>query len=230
MMRVLVAAPHPDDDWIGCGGSLLKHLHAGNPVTVVYMTSGDAGGLRTTRGALAAVREAEAQAAAAFAGISDLIFLRHPDGGLAYDRSVLSEATALIRGDRPDLLYIPHSRDAHPDHVVTHRLWVEACRRAGGPWFPECAGDPWLVGTILCYEVWTPLTTVTYVEDISEFMDMKLAALKRHASQVEVLPYDEAVAGLNRYRGITTGKGRFCECFSVQALGGIGHASAPCPE
>jgi len=229
MMRVLVAAPHPDDDWIGCGGSLLKHLHAGNPVTVVYMTSGDAGGLGMTKESLAAVREAEARAAAAFAGITDLIFLRHPDGGLAYDRSSLTETTGLVRRLRPELLYIPHARDAHPDHAVTHRLWVEACRRAGGPWFPECPGDPWTVGTILCYEVWTPLTAATYVEDVSEFMDLKLAALKRHASQVKALPYHEAVAGLNRYRGITTGKGRYCECFAVQALGAIEPASAPRP-
>ncbi len=218
MRRILVAAPHPDDEWIGCGGSLLKHIRGGNPVTVVYMTSGEAGGLGRTREALAAVREAEARDAAAFAGITDLIFLGNPDGYLAYDRSNLVALVEILRRIRPDVLYIPHARETHPDHAVTHRLWVETCRRARGPWFSECPGDPWPVGTILCYEVWTPLTEIPCVEDISAFMDLKLAALRRHRSQLDGIPYDEAVAGLNRFRGITTGKGRFCECFAVQAL------------
>ncbi|MCK9232707.1 MAG: PIG-L family deacetylase, partial [Syntrophales bacterium] len=101
MRRILVAAPHPDDEWIGCGGSLLKHIRRGNPVTVVYMTSGEAGGLGRTREALAAVREAEAREAAAFAGITDLIFLGNPDGYLAYDRSNLVGLVEIVRRIRP---------------------------------------------------------------------------------------------------------------------------------
>ncbi|OGY22990.1 MAG: hypothetical protein A2172_03595 [Candidatus Woykebacteria bacterium RBG_13_40_15] len=67
----------------------------------------------------------------------------------------------------------------------------------------------------MCYEVWTPLQEVSYVEDISKFLDLKIKALEQHKSQLQDINYDEAIKGLNRYRGIMTGKGRFCECFQV---------------
>jgi len=47
---------------------------------------------------------------------------------------------------------------------------LKALRRAGGPWFQECEGSPWTVDTILCYEVWTTLQEISYVENITEFI------------------------------------------------------------
>ena len=92
---------------------------------------------------------------------------------------------------------------------------VEAIVRASGPWFQECSGESWQVQTVLCYEVWTPIQEVSYAEDITEFINLKIEALKHHKSQIEEIRYDEAVKGLNRYRGIMTGKGKYCECFQV---------------
>ena len=51
------------------------------------------------------------------------------------------------------------------------------------------------------FEVWTPLETFDHVEDISEVVGAKLAAVRAHASQCAVMAFDEAVLGLNRYRG-----------------------------
>ncbi|NLC06620.1 MAG: PIG-L family deacetylase [Syntrophomonadaceae bacterium] len=215
MSRVMVFAPHPDDDLIGCGGSIVKHLQRGNTVTVVYLTSGESGSLKYSKAELAQIREAEATRAATLLGLTDIIFLRNPDGYLEFNRDNLIRIISLIRDKQPNIVYLPHSQDLHKDHLRTNELVLEACNRAGGPWFQECAGEPWSVDTILGYEVWTPLIYVSYVEDITPYLEQKIAALRLHESQLQDIQYDEAVRSLNRYRGIMTGKGQYCECFQI---------------
>ena len=75
--------------------------------------------------------------------------------------------------------------------------------------------------TILCYEVWTTLQEISYVENITEFMPLKLEAIRQHQSQIRDIAYDEASRCLNRYRGITTGRGEYCECFQALSIGKI---------
>ncbi len=215
MENILVFAPHPDDDIIGCGGSIAKHIKQGNQVSIVYVTSGEAGSLQYRTDELIQIREKEAQKAAGSLGVTDLTFLCNPDGYLEYNKENLNRIVTIIRTKKPTMLYIPHNADSVPDHLVSHRLAVEGCRRAAGPWFQECGGDSWAVKNILGYEIWTPLQTVSYCEDISDFMEMKMRALQMHKSQIEHIRYDEAVQGLNRYRGVMTGKGNYCECFQL---------------
>lgn len=220
-MNVLVAAPHPDDDLIGCGGSLIGHIGMKSHVTVVYMTSGDAGNLHTQKNELCLLREKEAREAAAVLGIHDLMFLRMEDGYLQVGKDSLIIAVRLIREKRPTLVYIPHEAESHRDHRMTHDLFIEAIRRAAGSWFQECGGEPWAVETILGYEVGTPLQRISYVEDITGVIDLKTEAIRKHASQIETTAYHEAARALNRYRGIVTGRGLYCECFEVYSASNI---------
>ncbi|MDR3562595.1 MAG: PIG-L family deacetylase [Negativicutes bacterium] len=215
MRKVLVFAPHPDDDVIGCGGSIINHVIKGNSVGVAYVTSGDIGSLTYTSADIMAIREAEAAKAARFLGVTQLHFLRKPDGFLQYSRETVMAITSLLRSFRPDVVYIPHQQDEHRDHRMTHDLVLECCAWAASPRAGECGCELWAVGTILCYEVGTPLPAVHYVEDISAVMDRKIEAMQMHESQVAVLPYDEAVKSMNRLRGITTNRGQYCECFQV---------------
>jgi len=214
-VNVLVAAPHPDDDIIGCGGSMTRLSRAGHRVTIVYMTSGDAGGLTLEGEELARIREDEAKQAAGILGIDDLVFLRNPDGYLEPSRENMLKLVQIIRHRKPDLAYLPHAREDHSDHKATHDLCAEAIRRAGGPWFREAGKEPWSVSTTLCYEVWTPLSEISYVEDITLSMPLKIEAIRSHRSQLAFIPYDDMTMSLNRFRGITTGRGRYCECFQV---------------
>lgn len=214
-MNILVVAPHPDDDVIGCGGSIAKHRSNGHNVHVVYMTSGDAGSIKISKKILGETREKEAVEALCVLGVSGHTFLRLPDGYVSVDDDILKRFIELIRETKPNVVYIPHAHDAHRDHKRTHKIVAEAVRRAGDEAFQECKGKPWSVGTVLCYEVWTPIQAVTYVEDVTKFMDKKLEAIRKHASQVAIVPYDDLVQGLNRYRGGMTGRGTYCECFQI---------------
>jgi LmbE family N-acetylglucosaminyl deacetylase len=205
--RVLAFAAHPDDDLIGCGGSLAKHVKLGNHVSVCYVTSGEAGSLEHSREEMAKIREDEAKKAAEIIGFTDVIFLRN-----------LTQLVELIRKKQPHVVYVHHHLDAHEDHKVTSRLVNEAIGRAGAPIFQEYKGQPWSVETVLAYEVWTPLSEFNYVEDISEFVSIKTAALRKHQSQLQIIRYDEATEGLARYRGAMTGKGKHCEVFAVNKV------------
>ncbi len=218
-MNILVFSPHPDDDVLGCGGSIIKHAQMDHRVTVVYLTSGEAGNIRYSKAELARIRENEARQASALLGTKEVVFLRNEDGYLAYNKDTLIPVINLIRSQQPDIVYIPHKNDGHKDHMATHEIVLEAIERANSGYLQDITGKPWLVKDVLCYEVWTPLQNITYVEDIGQQMHIKLQALAVHQSQIENRDYHEAIEGLNRYRGVMTSKGLYCECFEILKKG-----------
>jgi hypothetical protein len=69
--------------------------------------------------------------------------------------------------------------------------------------------------------VWTPLWDFAYVEDVTDVMDAKIKALEKHVSQIQDIDYADAVRSFNRYRGVLTGRGRYCECFQVLKAGSL---------
>lgn len=221
MAEILVFAPHPDDDVIGCGGSIRKHIENGNNVSIVYLSSGEAGSLNYSKAELALIRENEARSAARIQGVSRLIFMRIPDGYIRCTENNLIALVNILREIMPSCVYLPHASESVLDHREAHHLIMEACGRSAGPWFQECSGDPWNVARILAYEVWTPLSRISYVEDISLYMDNKLEALRAHQSQLTDISYDQAIEGFNRYRGIMTGSCLYAECFEVIKAGDL---------
>lgn len=217
-MNILVVAPHPDDDVLGCGGSIIQHTNHGHRVTIVYLTSGDAGDQTKSKLELASLREKEAQASAAVMCVSDCIFMRMPDGELENSAKSLIPMVELIRGKKPEIVYVTHAQDQHQDHRIANEIVFESVIRAARYAHQECKGNPWRVGTVLLYEVWTPLTQVNYIENITDVMDKKIEALSKHKSQLANVAYDEAIRGLNRYRGAMSGMGTYCECFAVERI------------
>lgn len=215
MARALVLAPHPDDDIIGCGGSIAKLSNQGHEVVVVYFTSGEAGSLEIEPSQLARIREDEARRAGRMLGVSEFLFWRQPDGFLQESAEITNQLVRLIRARQFSTVYLPHKQEANRDHAAAYHIGREACNRAAGPWFKDCGITPWTVDNILGYEVWTPLQEVSYVEDISDTMDIKMQALQQHQSQLSVYAYDEAIRGLNRYRGITSGQKAYGEAFVI---------------
>lgn len=214
--RVIVFAPHPDDDILGCGGVAALHRQQGAEVTFVYMTSGDAEKLSGFTGPeLARVREEEAKKGAAKVGVTDLIFLRQPDGKLARAQGIVDDVAMLIDQYQPDLIYIPHKDDGHKDHQTTFWIVEKAVKEV--PRNVPSSKKP----VVLCYEVWTPLQKLTHKINVSSVIDTKLDALSEHKSQLagsSNTNYVEAIKALNRYRGIMTWVGDYAECFQELSL------------
>jgi LmbE family N-acetylglucosaminyl deacetylase len=217
-LRILVIAPHPDDDILGCGGSIAQHIRKGDCVTIVYMTSGEAmeNAPRSAAHNLKTLREQEARAAANVLGVTNLIFLCYPDGQLPQPKNpelnakIVIQLIEKLREHKPDILYIPHKYDKHADHRITNELVLQAIAQT-----KQAPHEAWLAAlTILCYEIWTPLQNANRHVDISHLIDLKLTALRKHASQLNKRAYDDAILGLNRYRGVMMGKGaRYAESF-----------------
>ncbi len=218
MKNILVFAPHPDDEVIGCGGQICAHVAQGDRVEVVFMTNGEAGNLDIPASELAQLRKTEAEAAAQLLGVSHLHWLGLPDGGVAYHTKTVSQIAQVIRTVKPTVVYGPHLQDAHTDHRAAHQLIAEAINRAGSSAFPMAESQPWRVSTWLSYEVWTPLLRPQLCINISEFIEKKRAAMHAYQSQLKNVAYDEAMVGLATYRGAMSGVGRAAECYQVEKL------------
>jgi LmbE family N-acetylglucosaminyl deacetylase len=205
--RVLILAPHPDDEVLGCGGTICEHTASRDRVTAVFLTSGELGLKHLTPTQAWEMREREAKAAARILGLSAIDFLRGPDWELASATTRLApRLQTLLQRDAPDLIYLPHPRDWHPDHQAVQRLLRRALRRSGLPQ-PE----------LRAYEVWTPLTKFDHVVDITSAMPTKLKALRAHRSQLKEFDYVRAIKGLNQYRGLLAAKRPYAEVFEALA-------------
>jgi len=203
-MNVLVLAPHPDDEAIGCGGQIALHAQAQDRVAVAFLTSGEFGLAPLPLQQAQHLRESEARAAAKLLGICHLHFLRLPDAYLsAHIAQAANQLAPLLDLHRPDRIYLPHPDDGHPDHRCVIDVLRDALARA--PITP-----PQLLG----YEVWTALAGYNQVVDISAVMARKLRAIRQYRSQLLQIRYDRAVRGLNQYRGIVAARSRFAEVFA----------------
>jgi len=205
-MKVLVIAPHPDDESIGCGGMLLLHVSRGDQVVPVFLTSGELGLRHLPREEAWRIREGEARNAAEILGIASPVFLRRSDWFVGEDVKGAAEGLeSVLKKETPDLIYLPHALEWHPDHKAALLVLRAALKNCGIP-----------APVLRSYEVWTPQTEYDHVEDISSVMPRKIQALAAHKSQMEgEFDYKRAVIGLNQFRGALAGKCAFAEVFQT---------------
>jgi LmbE family N-acetylglucosaminyl deacetylase len=214
--RVLVLAPHMDDEVIGCGGTLARHARKGGDVRVVFVTDGRSGSKALTglSGAERARRErelveerkAESRRALATLGAAEPAFLDAPDWRVALGPDLRDGLRRALDATRPQVVYVPFFLDAHPDHRATAELLLAAT--GAGDRF-ECRG----------YEVWTPLYPNCLV-DIGETVDLKRRALEHYRSQLADNDYVHAALGLNAYRSMLLSRSTpgFVEAFFAAPL------------
>ncbi len=202
-MNVLVVAPHPDDESLGCGGAICLHSRSNDRIAAVFLTSGELGLSDLPPMEARGIREAEARRASAILGVDQLHFLRYPDGHLSDHVSEGATALRSILGQcLPELIYLPHLGESHLDHQAAFPIVLAALEKIS------------LSATLRLYEIWTPLIHYDWVENISSVMAKKMRAIRMHRSQLRQLAYDRAISGLNQYRGAFA-TNRFAEVFQV---------------
>ena len=202
-MNVVVIAPHPDDESLGCGGTLRQYALHGDRVVVIFLTSGEHALKHLPREDAWKVREAEACAAAEVLGLSKLEFMRCPDWFLSQHlNDAAGKLRELLRRESPDAVFVPHEQDAHPDHRVAQQIFRSAAAGLSG-----CAPS------LLDYEIWTPMIRYNHLVDIGPTLRDKVRAVRCYKSQLESFRYDQAVRGLNRFRGALHTQWRHAEAF-----------------
>lgn len=194
--RVLVVTAHPDDVDFGAAGTIATFTAAGIEVTYCVITDGDAGGIDFTasRADVARTRHAEQRAAGELLGVHDVRFLGYRDGELAVTHELRRDISRVIRQVRPDRMLI-QSPDrnwdriyaSHPDHLAAGEAAIFAVYPdARNPFAHRSLREDEGLEAWTVPEVWvfgTP--TPNHWIDVTDVFDLKLAAIRAHASQID---------------------------------------------
>lgn len=229
--RLLVITAHPDDSELGVAGSVARWVRQGTVAHLVCCTSGDAGSddADTDPLELAAIREAEQRAAARLVGYEGVTFLHRPDGALANDLALREQLVRIVRTFRPDAVAAPDPRlIVHEDGFIQHVDHREAGMAAIDAIYPAARNAmafPHLVTaeglaphTVeRLYLFWSERPSAFV--DISDTMELKLAALHEHVSR-QRRPHqsDERVRARARRSGEPLGV-EAAEAFTIVDLG-----------
>ena len=187
--RFLVIAPHPDDDAVGCGGSIIKLVDAGKQVRILFLSIQDGDFTREHR-------KGEIQRSIGHMGIVDHVLHEIP-----FPPS--KEASRLIAQELSsgyDAVFVPSPFENHDHHLRAFEACADALRSGGAS--PD----------IIMYEVWGTLMPNLLVP-IKDVMDRKVAAVKEHGTQCADIDYERVVRGINGYRAAASALDGYAEAF-----------------
>lgn len=212
----LAVTPHPDDCEGGCGGALSKWVKEfGTEAVVVMCTNGNKGTSERdmTPEKLAATREVEQRAASDIVGAKDIVFLRHPDGGLEDTMLFRSQVVRAIRRYKPDLIMCidPYRSTSHThrDHRMSGQVALDAAFTYAWSYhhFPEQITEeglePHMVGQAY---MWGSESPDVFIE-IGNYLEAKTLSLEAHASQMSPVTTEERLSRISnnatRYQELT---------------------------
>ena len=214
MSRVLIVAAHPDDEVLGCGGAIARHVDSGDQVQVLIVAEGSTSRQKVrdraqVRDELSALTKA-AQAAGSILGAASVELLDLPDNRLdSLDRlDLIKLIEERVDNYQPGSVYVHHAGDVNIDHRRLHEAVVTACRPTPGH----------VVRRLLSFEVvssteWqssgsAPAFQPNWFVDISDQWERKREALEAYSSEMRSWPHArsfEAVEHLARWRGAQVG-------------------------
>ena len=213
-MKYLVIAAHPDDEVLGCGGSMAKRAKEGHEVHVLILaegvTSRDKQRDRASRTVALSILAKSAKRATDILGVASVELLDYPDNRM--DSVDLLDVVKTIEDYteklKPDVVITHHAGDLNIDHQIIHHAVITACRPQ-----PEQT-----VKRILSFEVpsateWQSPTVFNHFvpnwfEDISETLELKIKALKAYKSEMRKWPHARSIKSvehLAKWRGTSVG-------------------------
>lgn len=200
-MKVLVFAPHNDDEVLGVGGTMARMTRQGHEVYVCEITS-------VSDASEAENHQREAMEAHKILGVTESIFLGLPVVGLKETPTVdmNAEMLCVVEKIKPEVAFIPHKGDMHIDHAVVAKSAMVALRPVNNPQlkaiyaYETLSETEWNIPTsdnLFVPNVWS---------DITETIDLKLAAMSCFKSQLREFPHPRSLEGieaLSKVRGST---------------------------
>lgn len=208
MKKVLVVAPHPDDETLGCGGTLLRHKAQGDEVSWLIITDlSEENGFSPGKVSL---RKKEIENVGCLFGFSIIHNLKLPTTRL--DRIPMAELIESISNVfqevQPEVVYLPYPGDVHTDHKIVFD-GVASCTK----WFRYC-----FIKRVLAYETLSETDfginpdskgfKPNVFVDIAPYLEMKLEIMKVYASELGSFPFprsEESIRALAALRGVAAG-------------------------
>jgi LmbE family N-acetylglucosaminyl deacetylase len=208
-MRVLAIAPHPDDETLGCGGTLLKHRQRGDAISWLIVTRGHEP--QWSKDVLAQKEKEIAAVGDAF-GFANVYRADLPTVRLESVpfEEIIGKLRDAITAAKPEIVYLNHFGDVHSDH----RVVFEATMSVLKPFYSGRHG----VKRVVSYEILSSTDAMpansarafvpNVFTDISQHIDRKLEIMSLYRSEVQDYPLpraNESLRALARYRGATIG-------------------------
>lgn len=182
--KVLLLAPHPDDEAIGCGGTINKHLVLNQGITKLIFITKDTD-----------IRIEEAKMATATLNITDFEFWDFEVDKLNEKKELLANKLFNVINDyKPEIVFIPFLLDNHKDHRATNDAIAECLKKLKSEFL------------IYAYPVWLPVFPNVLI-DISDVWQVKKSAIECYQTQLATRDYVALAEGLAKYWAIIKGRG-----------------------
>jgi len=205
--QILVVAAHSDDEVLGCAGTIVRHINAGDKVHLLFMTDGVGSRLGVNISVNSRILAAENSAK--ILGVTSVENLDFPDNRM--DEVALLDIVQSLEGViykiKPDVVYTHHIGDLNIDHQITHKALITACRPQSG----------FCVKEIYTFEIpssteWNtpgvePFSPNVYI-DITDYIDIKKQALEVYSKEMRQPPHSRSIDNtirLNALRGNSVG-------------------------
>lgn len=173
-MKIVCVGGHPDDPESGCGGTLAKLASEGHDITIIYLTSGEAGIPGKSHSEAASIRTGEAMEACKIINAKP-VFAGQVDGDSVVNNEWVNKMQALIKSEKPDIVFTHWPLDSHKDHQAASLLTIQSWVRSGK------------IFELYFFEVCTGSQTMgfkpTDYVDISSTKEQKRKAVYCHTSQ-----------------------------------------------
>lgn len=194
MAIILVVAAHPDDEVLGCGGTIARHAAAGDEVHVLFLADGESSRLQVPDPVAVESRLASARVAAGILGVTEIHAL-----GLADNRldslpllDIVQPVERLVQKLEPETVYTHHHGDLNIDHRIAHQAVMTACRPLPGQ----------SVKAIYCFEI--PSSTEWQTPGMESFapnvfvniissLECKRRALQAYSSEMRPFPHPRSI-------------------------------------
>jgi len=191
--KILILAPHPDDETLGCGGTIAKYTNAGDQVTLCIVTTAYAPDWPDE---YLKVRDQQIDNAVKILGIENVIELGYPTVKLDTlpQKDITERLSEVIRTVSPDTVYVPFKGDLHRDHRIVFESALVALRPVQST-----------VQRILAYETlseteWgqelAPFLPTVYI-NISDSIEPKIQALQAYKTELREFPHPRSIEGVN---------------------------------
>jgi len=221
--KVLVIAAHPDDEVLGCGGTIIKHVEDNDEVHSMILaegiTSRDVDRNLLLRGTELKTLHENSNLVAKIMGVKDLEMHDFPDNRMDSVPllDIVKKIETKIEIFQPNIVYTHHSGDVNIDHTITHNAVVTACRSLPGQCVKRILFFETLSSTEWQMQTGSKIFKPNWYVEIAKTFEKKMKALKCYSSEMRKYPHPRSYEGvkiLAQYRALTIG-GEYAEAFSL---------------
>lgn len=205
---ILIIAAHADDEALGCGGTIARHVAEGDTVYAVFLADGVMSRPDSTSAQIEQ-RNSAAAKAHVILGINKVYMLGFPDNRMDSVPllDIVQRLEEVLKEVQPEIVYTHHCGDLNMDHRVAHQATLTACRPIPGTSVREIYAFEVLSSTEWNAPGVNPFIPNVFV-DISSYLDTKISALKSYDLEMREEPHSRSIANAKRlaeFRGNSVG-------------------------